>query len=285
LMTHTPEPLLTLHPADAANAGIEAGDLVRVTTEEGSVLLRADPRHSQRRGEIFAPMHWTDQFSSGGPVARMVGGKPDPVSGQPELKATPASVEPVSVHFHGTLLRRHGGPLPDLCHWSRMPVSEGHLYRLTGLRPMPTGDDLIALATSLLDAPDEAEWLEVSDRKRGTFRVAALVDGADEAALFLATDPATLPPAAALMPVLGAPVPDLARASLLAGRLYDKIAAEGPRVCACFGVTRDAIRHAVVTHRLKNPAEIGVVLRAGTNCGSCVPELEEILRDVRMPAS
>ncbi|MSP01979.1 MAG: hypothetical protein EXR07_13150 [Acetobacteraceae bacterium] len=30
---------------------------------------------------------------------------------------------------------------------------------------------------------------------------------------------------------------------------------------------------------------MGVVLRAGTNCGSCVPELEEILRNVRMPAS
>jgi assimilatory nitrate reductase catalytic subunit len=40
-----------------------------------------------------------------------------------------------------------------------------------------------------------------------------------------------------------------------------------------------------VTHRLRDTAQIGVVLGAGTNCGSCVPELEEILRDVRMPAS
>ena len=84
--------------------------------------------------------------------------------------------------------------------------------------------------------------------------------------------------------MLGAPVADNARGRLLAGRLYDKAAAEGPRICACFGVTRDAIRHAVVTHRLRTAAEIGVVLGAGTNCGSCIPELEEILRDVRMPA-
>jgi assimilatory nitrate reductase catalytic subunit len=159
------------------------------------------------------------------------------------------------------------------------------LYRLTGLHPMPAGDALTGYAAALLGAPDGAEWLELADPKRGVFRVAALVDGAVEAALFLARDPASLPQEAALVPVLGAPVPDNARGRLLAGKLYDKAAAEGPRVCACFGVTRDAIRHAVVTHRLRSTAEIGVVLGAGTNCGSCVPELEEILRDVRMQAA
>jgi assimilatory nitrate reductase catalytic subunit len=41
----------------------------------------------------------------------------------------------------------------------------------------------------------------------------------------------------------------------------------------------------VVTHRLRTCAEIGVVLGAGTNCGSCVPELEEILRHVRTQAA
>jgi assimilatory nitrate reductase catalytic subunit len=44
------------------------------------------------------------------------------------------------------------------------------------------------------------------------------------------------------------------------------------------------VRHAVVTNRLQGVREIGALLGAGTNCGSCVPELEEILRDVRTPA-
>ena len=285
LMTHTPEPLLAIHPADAAAAGIAAGALTRVATAEGAVLLRADITHAQRRGEIYAPMHWTDLFASTGPVGRVVGALLDPFSGQPELKATPASVEPVAVTFHGTLLRRHGGALPDLCHWVRVPLSEGHLYRLAGLRAAPEGEDLSQFAIALLDAPDGAELMEVSDPKRGILRIAALLDGAVEAAVFLARDPVNLPPEAALIPTLGAPVPDSARGRLLAGKLFDKTAAEGPRVCACFGVTRDAVRHAVVTHRLRTPAEIGVVLGAGTNCGSCVPELEEILRDVRVPAS
>jgi assimilatory nitrate reductase catalytic subunit len=284
LMSHTPEPTLTIHPADAATAGIEQGTLVRVSTAEGEVLLRADLRHTQRHGEIFAPMHWTDQFVSTGPIDRVVSAKVDPVSGQPELKATVATVTPVAVHFHGLLLRRSGGALPDICHWVRVPIGEGQLYRLAGLRLLPVGDDLIRFASVLLELREGCDWLEVSDRRRGVLRVAAVVDGALEACLFLARDATSLPNAEAVMPMLGAPVPDAARAQILAGRMYGATAAEGPKVCACFGVTRDAIRHAVATHHLTSIEGIGRLLRAGTNCGSCIPELEEILRDVRIPA-
>ncbi len=284
LMSHTAEPMLSIHPVDAAAAGIAQGDLARVSTTEGDVLLRADVRHTQRHGEIFAPMHWTDQFASAGPVGQVVSATVDPVSGQPELKSTPATVTRVTVHFHGLLLRRSGGALPDICHWVRVPVTEGQMYRLAGLRPLPTSEELAQFARSLLDPPHDAEWLEVSDERRGVLRVAAVCDGALEACLFLARDAASLPNEAALIPMLGAPVPDAARGQILAGRMYGATAAEGPRICACFGVTRDAIRHAVATHQLVNTKQIGVLLRAGTNCGSCIPELEEILRHVRVPA-
>jgi assimilatory nitrate reductase catalytic subunit len=284
LMSHTSEPVLTIHPIDAAAAGIEQGALTRVSTAEGEVLLRADLRHTQRHGEMFAPMHWTDQFASTGPIGRVVTAKVDPVSGQPELKATAATVEPAVVHFHGLLLRRIGGALPDICHWVRVPVTEGQMYRLAGLLPLPTDDDLTVFATTLLGLPAGSDWLEVSDKRRGVLRVAIVSDGALEACMFLARDASSLPNEAAVIPMLGAPVPDAARSKILAGRMYDATAAEGPRVCACFGVTRHAIRHAVATHNLGSVQQIGVLLRAGTNCGSCIPELEEILRDVRLPA-
>ena len=82
--------------------------------------------------------------------------------------------------------------------------------------------------------------------------------------------------------MLGALVPDAARGRILAGRMYAASAADGPNVCACFGVTRETIRHAIVTQRLDSVREIGAALKAGTNCGSCTPELEVILRDLRV---
>ena len=261
LMSHTPEAVLTIHPIDAAAAGIAQGALTRVVTAEGEVLLRADLRHTQRHGEVFAPMHWTDQFASMGPIGRVVSARVDPVSGQPELKATIATVEPAAVHFHGLLLRRTGGVLPDICHWVRIPVAQGQMYRLNGLRPMPVGDGLTGFAATLLDLREGTEWLEVSDRRRSVLRVAAVFDGALEACLFLARDAASLPNEAAVIPMLGAPVPNEARTKILAGRMYDAMADEGPKVCACFGVTRDAIRHAVATHRLGQLNKWGTVTR------------------------
>ncbi|MBN8871436.1 MAG: molybdopterin-dependent oxidoreductase [Rhodospirillales bacterium] len=285
LMTHTTEPRLALHPGDAAALGLETGFLARVETEAATTLLRVELRHGQRRSEAFAPMHWTDRFTSAGPIGQAVHALRDPISGQPALKSTPARISPVPVHLHGLLLRRSAEPLGHGLHWTRMPLDEGQLFRFEALEPLPPGEALRDLAAALLATEEDSEWLELADARRGVLRIAALHDGAVEAALFLARAREALPDPAAVIPMLGAPVPDAARPRLLAGRLYDRTAAEGPRVCACFGVSRDAVRHAIVTHGLRDTAAIGRVLRAGTNCGSCIPELEEILRDVRIPAA
>ncbi len=199
------------------------------------------------------------------------------------MKATPARVSAVEADWHGLLLRRRGGRLADACHWVRVPVETGQLFRLAGLRPLPRGADLAHLADLLLDAPG-AERLEAADPARGVLRVAALIEGRLDACLFTARDPAALPAVEALLPLLGETVPDGVRCALLAGRSRTDMMDEGPRVCACFGVGLNAIRHAAITHRLRTVSELGDAVRAGTGCGSCVPELERILRDVRAPA-
>ena len=53
-------------------------------------------------------------------------------------------------------------------------------------------------------------------------------------------------------------------------------ARSGPLICACFGVGLNAIRDAIARRRPPSVA-IGEALRAGTNCGSCLPELKRIV--------
>ena len=84
LMTHITGPCLTLHPRDAARRGIEDGGLARIESLYGSTVLRVSINASMRAGNVFVPMHWTDQFSSSGPVNRLVHAVIDEVSGQPE---------------------------------------------------------------------------------------------------------------------------------------------------------------------------------------------------------
>jgi assimilatory nitrate reductase catalytic subunit len=58
----------------------------------------------------------------------------------------------------------------------------------------------------------------------------------------------------------------------------------GPTICACFGVGRDTVEDAVKSGAVASFADIGRVLQAGSNCGSCLPELKRILARQRAKA-
>jgi len=271
LMTHTPEPTLSLHPADATRLGLAEDDLARVETDAGNSVLRVRISDAQRPGEVFAPMHWTDAFAAAGPIGRAVTALTDPHSGQPELKLTPASVTRVVTRFHGVLLRRAGDALPAGCHWTRVPLPNGHLYHLAGDEP-PCAMRLLG------PLPDRTEYIEMEDPARGVTRCAALVDDMLQACLFLARDRAALPDCQAVASLLGSAIPAHRRRRLLAAGSAEPSAGDGQFVCVCFGVSRAAIQSAVRQHGLRSTREIGARLNAGTNCGSCLPELQALLR-------
>jgi len=66
------------------------------------------------------------------------------------------------------------------------------------------------------------------------------------------------------------------RRLLLSGRPSDGVASTGPVVCACFGVGRATICDAI-SGGARSTADIGARLKAGTNCGSCIPELKRLI--------
>ncbi|HEV8680611.1 MAG TPA: molybdopterin-dependent oxidoreductase, partial [Stellaceae bacterium] len=104
LMAHLPEPLLDVNPNDGARLGLVEGGLARIASRHGNAVLRVRLSPAQRPGEVFAPMHWTDRYASSGPIDRLVGGATDPISGQPELKATAVKVDPLASCWRGFLL-------------------------------------------------------------------------------------------------------------------------------------------------------------------------------------
>jgi assimilatory nitrate reductase catalytic subunit len=73
------------------------------------------------------------------------------------------------------------------------------------------------------------------------------------------------------------------RRILLSGKSADGSAAAGPIVCACFGVGRTAICDTIGAGA-RSAAEIGAQLKAGTNCGSCIPELKRLVAQAGMVA-
>jgi assimilatory nitrate reductase catalytic subunit len=282
LMAHQEAPLLDLHPADAKRLGLGAGDLARVASRHGAAVLPVRLSADQRQGEIFAPMHWTDGFSSSGPIDRLVGAAADPVSGQPELKGTRVAVTPMAVFWRGLLLRQSDAPPPSgPYYWARIPLGEGHAFELAGWEPLPSGDGTETWVSAVLDAPPGAELVIYADPGRGAYRYAGISSDRLAGCLFLARRAGDLPGRAALAALLGREISPGARLTLLAGGSAPETTADGRTVCACFGVGLQTLHATIAERRLTSVAEIGRALRAGTNCGSCIPELTAVLRDAQ----
>ena len=51
----------------------------------------------------------------------------------------------------------------------------------------------------------------------------------------------------------------------------------GRIICTCFGVGVNTITQTIKEQNLTSVAEISKALKAGTNCGSCLPELKSLL--------
>ncbi len=278
LMAHQEQPLLDVHPQDARRLGLVDGGFARVESEHGSTVLPVRLSSRQRPGEVFAPMHWTDAFTSAGPIGRLVGAATDPFSGQPELKATPVSLCPVAPLWRGLVLRGADALPEGPYYWARVPLPRGHAYELAGWTPLPSGRDTETWVFRLLDAPAAPELVIYADPARGSFRYASIVEGQLDACLFLSRNAAGLPSREAVAAMLRGDIGPDQRLHLLSGQSPGSGGDTGRTICACFGIGLRALHEAITSRGLSNVAEIGAALRAGTNCGSCIPELKAILR-------
>ena len=74
------------------------------------------------------------------------------------------------------------------------------------------------------------------------------------------------------------------RAGVLLGQPIGKGVDAGPTVCSCFGVGRNTICAAIVEQKLTTTAQVTACVKAGGNCGSCVPEIRQLLFEARSAA-
>ena len=246
------------------------GGLAQVRTPHGSAILRVRVTDGQRAGMLFAPIHWSDEIASDARVGALANACFDPFSGQPELKATPCSVSPVVRARSGFVLARRRvrlGPEPI---WSWSAIEQGFASRID------TDATLDEVLASLKDGEDQ-ETLVYEDSARGVSRAALIVDGRLAAVAFLGGGAVTW---AGLLPAWTAPKLESGyRGILLSGRLEDGPASCGQTVCACFGVASDRIEAAIAAGAADVQA-VGRATKAGTNCGSCIPEVRRMLAAV-----
>ncbi len=272
LSGHRPEPFVEVHPGDAAAYELTNGGFAEVKTRHGVCTLKVVVSVSQQRGSIFVPIHWSDETASSARTGALVASYADPYSGQPEAKATPAAASPMHFAFYGFALSRVPIRLPKGTWWSRLSVPDAHGYRLATNGPITSWRDL----APRLFGPD-AVLTEYVDRPRGVYRMAAFIEGRVEGCLFIGLGDAVPEWSATRQlfdsrTVAAIPISMAEPAKSTKSRDH-----AGPVICACFNVGLDTIRDAIVSTAAVSAEDIGTALRAGTKCGTCLPELRSII--------
>jgi len=294
LSGHIVEPYAELHPDDAAQYHIADYSLVKLRSAWGGILVRAQVSDAQQRGSVFVPIHWSLQFSSVPSVDCLISPATDPVSGQPEFKHTPVAIESFPVAWHGFILSRRRLELKNavpqgtfsgskgaihLAYWSCARGQGMWRYEIAGEQ---APEDWAGCARELLCSHEtDVDWVEYFDTAVNRYRAARLVDGQLESCIFIGPG-IDLPSRDWLSRLFEqGPLDVAARTSLLIGKPAVGQKDAGHIVCACFSVGINTLVEAIQTQNLTSVEQIGEALKAGTNCGSCVPELKVLLAEAQ----
>ena len=275
LTEHSPEPYAEIHPGDAERHGVREGELVRIFSRWGEVIVRAVVSDEQQRGSVFVPMHWNDQFASHGCVDVLVNPACDPVSGQPELKHTPVRMRRYEPAWHGFILSRRRLDITGASYWAVAKGEGYHHYEIAGEQAI--GDWMAWSRGMLCTSDSDVNWVEYLDKAGRQYRGVRMVGDRVESCIFIA--PSHKLPSRSWLAGLFAKdrLDDQERRGLLLGKAPPGQEDVGHIVCACFSVGVNTIVKSIRENGLDTVEALGEALKAGTNCGSCVPELKSLI--------
>ncbi|WP_168407886.1 nitrate reductase [Acinetobacter indicus] len=282
LSTHKAEPYCEIHPNDALKYGLKDGELVELKSRWGSCVLRVEVSTGIRRGQLFAPIHWNDQVASDARIGKVVNPVVDVISGEPEFKHTPVSIQPFYTDWQGVLYIRHGHEaavqitLAQVAWWSKIQTAKAVRYELADRKKFK---HTAAQIKQLLQLEDSCfEWLQLEDPSAFISHSVVLQDGILIASLYIAPK-ALLPDRDWVASLFKRErLSATHRKALLAGQAMSVQNNEGPLVCSCFKVGKNRIIQTIREQQLSHEKQVTACLKAGGNCGSCLPEIRGLIK-------
>lgn len=256
-----PWPRVRVGAASLLALGAREGDLVRLHNELGEALLLVGLDEGLREGEAFLPMHWTDSQCSQGAVNRLIAAVVDPLCGQPMFKQGRVQARAQATRWQGLWCGRHDWREP-VDWWARRPLPEGNSTLLASWSDSPQGLwQRLGSKGHWLRLPLKEGWLALAlagDRIEGILLVG-------ERRPDIKVD--------LLASLLGTPL----QAGALSQTLSLALAGESRLVCSCLRVSEQRIVDAITRQGVSELAGLQALLGCGSNCGTCLPEIDKLL--------
>ncbi|MGF1737225.1 molybdopterin-dependent oxidoreductase [Photobacterium satsumensis] len=284
LSEHISEPFLALSAQDAKRFSIAPNALVKVTSRYGDILLRARISKECKPGQVFAPFHWTNCTTSMGKVDTLVAGHRDPLSGQPEFKATPVSIEPSPYQSEALLISQDKNVTASLSakeHWTSQRTHNGHLFRVTSQRPPEQLHAWLAGHLARNQSCDQGKGQQLINIEVNNESRYALFQNNHIHSAFIVSDDLHNSDCDYLYTLIGRPLSDPLVQALFTGKAPPGHQ-HGRLVCACKQVGVRTIEQVIRTKSCCSVKEISEATQAGTGCGSCLSELQLMLDEIQV---
>ena len=281
---HVEEAVLSLHPDEMRRRRLLAGELVKVRSRRGSLIVPVQADDSVRSGQAYLPMHWGNRFLKG--LGSNVLTQPafDPLSKQPELKQAGVEVDKVELPWQfyalveGDVQQRLSAlrPLFETFAYASLSLTgrERPALQIRAASAVAPDAALLAQIDGLLGL-DEGPVLAYDDPRRTVGKRVRIEDGRITA-LRLAGETAARDWLKGLWSE-GKADAELRRWLLapLSTPPGNSAKASGKTLCNCLNVSESAVCAGI--SRGLDLDGLKQELKCGTSCGSCVPEIKRLL--------
>ena len=265
LSSHDDVPFVQINPADAAHAQLKENMFAELYNDFGCYIARVEITDSVTPKQLFSPIHWTDQFASNGIVSSVVSPAVDPVSGQPESKASNVSIRQFDCKSWAKLVTLKPIENNDWRYWAQTKTKQGYV--------------------TLVGYDSDIEWrafLNASTSHRGqALSFTQYVNPIKQTEAFVARDEE----------VIHALVFTCDKAQGLPSFIWldeafvnenikelvqGEVGAHDELICSCFRTSRKQMEAAIEAGN-KTQEALAVSLGCGSKCGSCRPEINRLL--------
>ena len=313
LFGQDPEPALQMHAQDMARRQLSEGELVYVTSRRGAIVLPVQASAEQAPSQVFIAMHWGSEYvggqsAAGHPLAG-VNVLTNPVycpdSKQPEFKHS--AVKVLKADLPWGLLAMAWLPadqvlrvqqkmremLGEFAFATCVPFGQATALadsaqarvglQLRAAHHQSVSETLLLHIEQLLQLQGD-EIVRYADARRGQRRTMLMPAHQQDRLLegFLLAGDTRAQSWIRQLLLQRLPAQSYGRALLVPGsQPQQPVHSSAKVVCSCLNVTDQAIEAHLHQCRGDAPtrlASLQAALRCGSNCGSCVPQLQRMTR-------
>ena len=216
--------------------------------------------------QLFMSMHWAGRYSEQSQVNRAIGQQCDPISGQPAFKSALVHLAAAQMYSYGIYVgdRR---TLPECDYQSYQQEQDCGVSRFASLTELSKAQFVVNAGEQVLRWDLPQGWMMIigrSSANESAMKVTGIV--------LVSPQPITQD-YTMMVALIGQPLQLSSVLTLAQGQQTSRL------ICSCFRITDQQIHQAIEQEGCVSLNHLQQRLKCGTNCGSCVPEIRQLLNE------